>query len=88
MGWTNLGVSKSVEEEEAEMSSLVSGFATRMHKQEATAKGETTLGAEVPGKKRPKLTDPDEEAQKSLTIINMDSLDRAFDAYLTLEGTP
>ena len=80
VNWTNLGVSESTKEEEAEMSGLVSGFTARMRKRAASAHGETALGAGVPGEKRPKLTDLDEEAQKSLTIINMDSPDRAFDA--------
>ena len=32
MDWTNPAVSESVEERETEMSSLVAGFAMRMHK--------------------------------------------------------
>ena len=35
--WANLGVSQSAEEKEAEMFSLISGFAVRMHKQAASA---------------------------------------------------
>ena len=37
MDWTNPGVSESIEEEEVEMSGLVSGFSTRMRKREASA---------------------------------------------------
>ena len=77
--WTNSGVSKSTEKEEAEMSGLVSSFAARMSKQAASAQGETAPSFEAPGRKHPKLSGPDEEAQKSPTIINVDSLDRAFD---------
>ena len=41
--WTNPGVSESVEEEEAEMSGLVSSFSARIRKQVASTQGETTL---------------------------------------------
>ena len=44
--------------------------------------------AEVLGGKRQKLNDPDEEAHKSSTVINMDSPDRASDAQPALEGAP
>ena len=73
--WTNSGVSESAEEEEAKMSSLVSGFSTRMCKRAASAHGETAPSFEVPKEKRPKLSGPNEEAQKSLTVINVDSPD-------------
>ena len=86
--WTNPGVSKSAEKEEAEMSGLVSGFAARMSKRAASAQGEIAPSFEALGRKHPKLSGPDEEAQKSSTIINVDSLDRAFDAQPTLEGSP
>ena len=45
VNWTNLGVSESAEEEEAEMSGLASGFSVRMRKPAASAHGETALGA-------------------------------------------
>ena len=64
MDWTNPGVSESTEEEEAEMSSLVSCFSERMRKQAASSPGVTASasGTEVPNGKHPKLTSPDEEA--------------------------
>ena len=58
----NSGVSKSVEEEEAKMSCLVYGFTSRMHKLVASAQGLTAPGTKVPGRKRPKLAGPNEEA--------------------------
>ena len=62
MDWTNPRVSESTEEEAAEMSSLVSGFAARIRKQAASAQGVTTPDTEVPDGKLPKLIGPDEEA--------------------------
>ena len=62
------------------MYGLVSGFAMRMSKQVASAQGEDAPSSEVPGGKSPKLSDPNEEAQKSPTIISVDSLDQAFNA--------
>ena len=87
MDWTNPRVGESVEEEEPEMSSLVSSFSARMRKQ-AAREGETPPSAEASGGKRPKLTGPNEEAQKSPEVINVDSLDRAFVAQSSLEGGP
>ena len=40
------------------------------------------------GGKRPKLAGPDEETQKSLTVINVDSPEQASDAQPALEGAP
>ena len=62
------------------MSSLVAGFSVRMRKRATSTQGETTLGSEVSGEKRLRRSDLDEEAQKSPTIIAMDSPERAFDA--------
>ena len=94
--WTNPGISESAEEEEAEMSGLVSSFAVMMCKRVASAQGETALGAKTSGDKRLKLTDLDEkaqkmtgldeEAQRSPSVINVDSLDIAFDAQPDLKG--
>ena len=58
-----------------------------MHLRAASAQGETTPGFEVFGGKRPKRSSSDEEAQKSLAVITVDSLERAPDALLALEGT-
>ena len=80
MDCTNPGVSESAKEEEVEMSSLVSSFVSRMRKPAASAQGETARGVEASGEKRPKLIGSNEEAQKSPTVINVDSLDRAFNA--------
>ena len=57
------------------MSALDSSFSARMRKRAASAQGETTFGSKVPDGKRPKLFVPNEEAQKSQAVINMDSLD-------------
>ena len=86
--WMNPRVSELDEEEEAEMTSLVSSFPGRIRKRAASAQGVTAFDAELHGVKLLKLTCPDEEAQKSPTIINMDSPGRAFDTQLALEGAP
>ena len=75
MDWMNPGVSELAEEEEAEMSCLVSDFAARMRKRVSNAQGLIAPGSEVPSGKHPKLTGLDEEAQKSPVVINVDSLD-------------
>ena len=59
-----------------------------MHKRSVSVQGETTSSIEASRGKRSKLTSVDEEAQKSLAVINVDSQDRAFDAQPALEGTP
>ena len=46
MDYTNPTISKSTEEIEAEMFSLVVGFAMRMPKRAANAQGVTTLSSE------------------------------------------
>ena len=71
---------------EVDMSSLVTGFAAPMRKRVASAQGETTPDSDVPGGKRPKWSGPDEEAQKSPTVITVDSSERAYDALPALEG--
>ena len=88
MDWTNPRISESAEEEEAKMFGLVSSFSTKMRKRAARAQGETNLNTEASGGKRPQLIGLDEEAQKSLTVINVDSLERAFNAQSALEDTP
>ena len=80
MDWMNPEVSESIEEEEVKMLGLVSSFATRMRKRATSTQGDIALGAEASGGKRPKLTGPDEEALRIPPVINVDSLDRAFDA--------
>ena len=88
MDWTNPRVSESVEEEEAKMSRLVFCFSTRMSKRVTNAQRETALGGEASDGKRPKVTNPNEEAHKSPTVTNVDSPDPAFDAQPDLEGAP
>ena len=68
------------------MSSLVVGFAARMLKRAVSFQGETTPNSEVSGGKRPKRSSPDEEAEKSLTVITIDSPERASDVLPALEG--
>ena len=58
----------------------------RMHKWVASAQVDTTLGFEVSGEKHPNWFGLDEEAQKSPTVITIDSLERASDVLPTLEG--
>ena len=50
------------------------------------AQGETTPGSEVSGGKCPKWSGLDEEAQKSLTVITVDSPKRVPNALSSLEG--
>ena len=57
------------------MSSLVAGFATRMHKRAASAQGETILGSGVLGRKRLKRSGLNEEVQKSPIVIIFNSLE-------------
>ena len=67
------------------MSSLAARFATRMRKCASGSKGETTPSSDG---KRMKRSSPDEGAQKDWEIILVDSLDRASNDQLVLEGTP
>ena len=87
MDRTNLGVRESAKEEEVKMSGLIFDFAVRMRKNESSAQGLIAPGFEVPGGKRIMLTGLNEEAQKSPTVINVDSPDKAFNAQSNLEGS-
>ena len=71
--WVDPNVSHPAEEKEDDMSSLAIEFSARMRKRATSAQGETTPGFEVSGGKCPKQSGPDEEAQKSMAIITMDS---------------
>ena len=84
--WVDRNARDSAEKQEDDMSSLAVEFVARMRKRAASAHGETTLGFEVSGGKRPKRSSPDEEAQTSLVIISVDSPEQAFDALSALEG--
>ena len=66
-------VSELAKEREDDMSSLAAEFAAQMRKRVAISQGETIPGFEVLGDKRLKWSSPNEEAQKSLTTITMDS---------------
>ena len=78
MDWLDPTTRDPTEEREEDMSSLAVGFAAWMGKREASAQGEATLGFKVSGRKRPKQSNPDEKAQKSLVVTTVDSLERAF----------
>ena len=69
------------------MSSLVVGFVARMHKQVASAQGETTLSFEVLGGKRLKRSGLSDKVHRSPTIVTLDSPEQASDAQLDLEGS-
>ena len=57
------------------MSSLVAGFTMRMRKRVASAQRETTPDFVVPKDKHEKRSGPDEEVERSLAVITMDSLE-------------
>ena len=84
--WRGPNVSHPAEEREDDMSSLATGFVGQMRKRVASAQGETTLGSKVSDGKRPKRSGPDEEAQKSLAVIIVDSIERAPNALPALDG--
>ena len=71
---------------DVDMSSLSVGFIAQIRKQAVSAQGETIPNSKVLGEKHRKLSFPYEEAQKSSTVITVDSPERAFDALLALEG--
>ena len=73
MDWLDPLDGDPAEEREEDMSSLAAGFAARMHKRAVSAQRETTPDSIIYGKKHPKQSSPDEEAQKSLSVIIMDS---------------
>ena len=73
--WTNLEVSQSTEEREAEMSSLIVGFSIRIRKIAANAREGTTLDLEVQGHKRSRPSRSDEEVQVDPAMIAMDTLE-------------
>ena len=76
MDWVDLNPSDSAEEGENDMSSLAVGL------------GEDYPDFEVSEEKFPKWSGPDKEAQKSPTIIVVDSPERSSDALPTLEVPP
>ena len=84
--WVDPISSELVEERKGDMSSLATRFVVRMRKQAASAQGKTTSDLEVSGGKGPKLYGLDEEAQKSLAVIIVDSPKRASDSLPALEG--
>ena len=84
--WVDPISSESVEERKSDMSTLTVGFVVRMRKRAVSAQGKTTPDSEVSGGNRPKLSGLDEEAQKSLAVITVDSPKRASDSLPVLEG--
>ena len=86
MDWVDPNASDLVEEWEDNLSNLAAGFVAWIRKQAASAQGETTLGSEVSRGKRRKWSSPDEETQRSSTVIVVDSPERASDALPALEG--
>ena len=82
--WTSIISSKPTEKEE--MSSLAVGFAAQMRKQTVGSEGEITPMFDGKWSKRSSLH---EEAHKLMSaIISVDSLDRASNDQLVLEGAP
>ena len=88
MDWVDPISSELDKEMEGDMSSLAVGFFVRIRKQATNEQGKTTPSLELSGDKPPKCSGLDEEAQKSLTVIIVDSPEQAFDALKALEGPP
>ena len=86
MDWVDPVSSEPIEEREDDMSSLAAGFTAQIHKRAASAHREITSGSKGPGGKCLKWYSLYEKAQKSPTVITMDSPERAIDALLALEG--
>ena len=84
--FTNSIVSESAKERKVEMSSLVVGFATWVHKRAASAEGEATPGSEVLDGKCFKQSGLIEEFHISPVVIFMDSPKRAPSALSALEA--
>ena len=82
----DLIVSESVEEREDDMSNLATRFVMQRPIQDASAQGEPTLDSEVPSGKHQKRSGPNEEAQKSPTVITIDSPEQAPNVFQALEG--
>ena len=68
------------------MSSLATRFAVKMRKRATNDQGEATPGSEGPGGKRSRRSDLKEETQKSPTVIDVDSPERAPDDLLAMRG--
>ena len=84
--WVDPIASDPAEEMEDDMSSLTTGFLVWMRKWAARAQGETTPDFEVSGRKHSRRSGRDEEAEKSLAVITVDSPKRASDALPALKG--
>ena len=69
--------SDSTEEMEDDMFSLTAILTLRMCKRATSSQGETASDFEVSGGKRPKRSDLDEEARKSLAVIVVDPHNQA-----------
>ena len=86
MDWVDPLSSEPDEEREDDMSSLSTGFATRMRKRDASTQREITFGSEGPNDKRPKRSGTNGEVQKIPIVITVDSSERALSAMPALEG--
>ena len=84
--WVDLISNAKVKEGEEDVSSLTAGFAEQMRKEAASAQRETASGSKGPDYKRSKWSGPNEEVQKSSSVIIVDSLERAPDALPALES--
>ena len=84
--WTNSIVSQSVEEREAEMSSLVARFAIQMRKLVVDAQEGTTPDLKLPGDKHFRPSRSDEEVQADPTVIVVDSPERVLEAPVCYRG--
>ena len=83
MDWTDPTVSELVEEREAKMSSIAARFAVQMRKQATNAQGKATPGSEGPNNKDSRQSGLEEEAQKNLAVIVVDSPEQALDSVLS-----
>ena len=86
MDWVNPIFSEPTKEREGDMSNLAARFSARMRKRAVSTQGETTLSFEASSGKHLKRYGLDEEAQKSPTVIIVNSLERASDSLLAWEG--
>ena len=76
----DLIANEPIEEREDDMSSITTRFATQLHKRAASTQRETILGFEFPGDKRLKRSGLNDEVQRSLTVVTLDSPEQASDA--------
>ena len=71
--WVDSIASDPAEERESDMSSLAARFFARMPNWATSDQGETTPGSEVSGGKHFRWSSPNEEVEKSPSVISLDS---------------